>query len=384
MNKRIAMLAYAEYYTDARIKGYVNILSKNNYYIDVFCLYDKYTKSESENIRFHFISKKYQGKSKLLYLLFYAIFFVKAFFIVSLFQFKKRYSAWHVHNMPDLIVFCTIIAKFSGAKIILDMHDIMIAAILSKFDSTEKSLLYKIIKFQTVLSVKYSDIVIFADHSQLDFVLSHKILIKKSQVLLNLPPQNLFFSRKEIPSNSVLKIIYHGTITRRLGLDLAIKSIEILKENVSVSLTIVGDGDFKEELIEYCRKTNLLDNFVFFKPFMEVERLQEEIEKYDLGIISNRRSLLSEKCMLPVKMLEYIYIGLPVVAPRLEVIQRYFSEDSLIYYKTENIGDMSKRIIEFYSDRKILNNNYIKKAREFYNIYNWDNQEREYLGLIDN
>ena len=56
----------------------------------------------------------------------------------------------------------------------------------------------------------------------------------------------------------------------------------------------------------------------------------------DVGVIANRLSVACE-LMLPVKLMEYIGLGIPVIVPRRKTIQYYFSEDMVSYFEPENI-----------------------------------------------
>ena len=38
---------------------------------------------------------------------------------------KRRYDLVYVHNMPDILVLCSLVPKAIRAKVILDMHDPM-------------------------------------------------------------------------------------------------------------------------------------------------------------------------------------------------------------------------------------------------------------------
>ena len=384
-HKKICILAYAEYYTDARIKAYVNTLLSqgDEYEIDVICLYDKFSKND-KNLKFHFIGKKYQGNSVLLYLINYFLFFIKSFFKFFLLNLKKRYNIIHVNNQPDFIVFCALPAKITGGKIILDMHDIMIAAIISKFNKDKNSLIFKLTKLQTKISIKIADVLILADHSQKEFLQENNINHKRTYVFLNLPDDKLFFKRTYLPKyNGYLSLVYHGTISYRLGTDFIVKAVKEASNFVDLKCTIIGNGEQKEELINYCVKETLLNRIVFFKDFIPVEDLQREIEKYDIGIIGNRKTIIAEKCMLPVKLIEYLAIGLPVISPRLQIIQRYFDDDILFYYEPENIEDLKKLIINLAQNERLrFSKN--EGANKFFKMYNFKKQYQDYIKLIEN
>ena len=54
----------------------------------------------------------------------------------------------------------------------------------------------------------------------------------------------------------------------------------------------------------------------------------------DVGVVGNRRSAAGD-LMLPVKLLEYVSLGIPAVVPRLRTIEHYFTDDMVAYYEPE-------------------------------------------------
>src|SRR5207344_986145 len=66
---------------------------------------------------------KYRGGGHLTYLNEYVKFFIRCLVkTTSLFP-KRRYKVVHVNNMPDFLVFSSIIPRLFGSKVILDIHD---------------------------------------------------------------------------------------------------------------------------------------------------------------------------------------------------------------------------------------------------------------------
>jgi len=378
------MLAYAQYFNDARIKMYVHALLERGISVDVLCLEDDYSRGSvvgSAELTIRFVQKKYQGTNKARYVLSYLLFFVRASFLVTRLYLRKHYVTIHVHNQPDFIVYCAFIPKALGARVILDMHDIMIAALPAKFKNERVGTLAAVTKLQTWAAVSFCDVLLCADHSQQDFLIENQVVHRNMHVMLNLPDAKLFHRKVDKAMNRVPKAVYHGTVSYRLGLDLAIKAIEVVSQDLPIAFTIIGDGDQKADLVRYCQSRGILNTVVFFKDFIPVEDLQGELEQHDIGVVSNRRSVLSERCMLPVKLLEYAYIGLPVVAPRLAVIQRYFPEDSISYFEPENCEQLGANIIRLCRDEE-LRRRTMQTASRFFERHTVDAQLRQYFQLL--
>jgi glycosyltransferase involved in cell wall biosynthesis len=60
-----------------------------------------------------------------------------------------------------------------------------------------------------------------------------------------------------------------------------------------------------------------------------VEEIPARLAQAHLGVVPTLRDDFTE-LLLPVKLLEYVHMGLPVVASRLPVIERYFGDDVLL------------------------------------------------------
>ena len=69
----------------------------------------------------------------------------------------------------------------------------------------------------------------------------------------------------------------------------------------------------------------------------------------DIGVIGNRRTAAGD-LMLPVKMLEYICLDIPVVVPRLKTIEHYFSDDMVAYYEPEDVESLANAIYRLYRE----------------------------------
>ena len=75
-----------------------------------------------------------------------------------------------------------------------------------------------------------------------------------------------------------------------------------------------------------------------------LEGLIPILEEMDLGIVPNGRNIATE-LMLPVKMLECIALGIPVVAPRLKTISHYFTEEMVFFFEPDDVDSMAEAIL---------------------------------------
>lgn len=384
----VCMLACAHYRNDARIKNYVRTLEGHGHRVDVIALRSDGESAVDERpagTTFR-IMGKYQGQSSLMYAWFYLIFFLKSSVLLIRRSLRHRYDVVHVHNMPNALVFAAVGPKMLGARVMLDVHDLMTVNYMAKFHSGEGSLRVRILKIEQRLSAMFAEHVFCADDNQRDYLVEHcGVAKRKITVLMNLPNVDVF--RHVTPEKATEKksnrfrIVYHGTIAHRLGIDLIVQAMAMVVDRIPAELWIYGAGDYLPEVLALSSKLGLEEKVHFSGTFFPVEQIPQIVSGMDLGMIGNRHNLACDKYMLPVKLLEYVYLGVPVVAPRLEVISRYFDETMVRFYEPENVKHMADAIVELFDDRE-QRERQVRSASSFYQRHNPQAQADIYLDLM--
>ena len=381
---KVCMIAYAQYGPDARIKSYVKTIQRAGGSVDLFVLREagKGDIEENGNVRLYYLVDKYQGSQSILYVLSYVLFFLKALCKVSYMTLRRRYHAVHVHNMPNFIIFAAAVAKVLGARLLLDVHDLMPVNYMVKFGVGDTHPLIRLLVCEQKLSARMASHVLCADHMQKRYLEDIcGIPADKIMVIMNLPDEEAFRKRVAPKRDGKFHLIYHGTIAKRLGIDVLLWAIAKIADEIPVSLSIYGNGDYLSEALRLSDSLGLNGKVFFSKSYFPAEQISEMVSGMDLGIVGNRRSLATERFMMPVKLLEYVYLGIPAVAPRLPIIQSYFDEETLAYYEPENVDDMARAIVELYRspETRVL---LAQKAAQFYKSHSWKVQGEQYMTLL--
>lgn len=378
MEMKACMVVYSLYSMDARVKKYVKTLKEAGWEVHVISLYEDAGHRE----KVFYCGRKYQGNSTMKYILSYFSFFIKALLKLSINFLKYKYKIIHVHNMPDFLVFTAIVPRLLGTKIILDMHDSMPELFSVKFNIAKSHFLIKLLKLQELISANFSDCVIVVNHPQRELVKSHGIYSKKIEVIMNVAEEKIFsLQKRRRKQKKDFILVYHGTISRRLGIETAIKAVALVKEKIkNLKFYIYGAGEYLEEAIKLTDYLKLNEIVYFSKKFIPVEELPDVLEKADVGIVPTERNEYAEY-MLPVKLLEYVAMGIPVVCSRLKTIEYYFSPSQVRYFKPGDENDLAKAILFFYNNPQ-ARKEYAERAREFSRIYNWKNEKERYLALV--
>jgi glycosyltransferase involved in cell wall biosynthesis len=329
---RVAMVAYAHYFTDARIKNYVDALLEAGASVDVFALGKEIGTISDGKLYIDSLDTKYQGDSTITYMAMQAKFMALAFWHLLTRSFTHNYDIVHVHNMPNILTLIALPLKLFGTKVILDVHDTMPEAYATKFDYDLDSLAIELLVIEQSVAAACADRVITTNVMHKEVLADHGIQSHKIELIYNVGNRKIFKPKPFHANGQELWLGYHGTIAKRLGVFLIVDALSIVKKECSgVRFLCVGEGDDLEEMKRRAEEKGVT-HMIRWLPFVEVERLPEVLQPVHVGVIGNRRDTeLKRNYMLPVKMLEYAAMEIPTIIPRLRILERYFDESSAFF-----------------------------------------------------
>ncbi len=388
MKKNIFMIAYTTYSGDPRIRREAETLASfngNSVYIVVpkEGLSRKKYRMDGVNV-IEANVRQYQGKSKLKYIISYLRFMILSFISCSWCLFGGKIDIVHVHNMPNFLVYVAILPRLFGKKLILDIHDSVPETYAGKFENRSGKL-FKLLCLEEKISCRFVNKIICVNHVQRDVLTNRGILSSKIEVSLNVPDHKRFILKENSKDTKIalgnFKLVYHGTITKRLGVDLAIQAVAKLMCKIQgLEFHIYGIGDDVVEFKELSKNLKV-DHAVFINRGVPIESIVSILDGMDLGIIANRKNIATE-LMLPVKMLEYIALNIPVIAPRLKTIQYYFTDEMVNFFEPGNIDDMARAILELYNDES-KRVKQVQMARKFIEKYGWEHHQMDLVNFYN-
>lgn len=118
-----------------------------------------------------------------------------------------------------------------------------------------------------------------------------------------------FFPEKYIvrrPSINNLKLLWVGRFMPRKGLTVVLEVMKKLKAYKGISLTVVGDGEMREDAEEKCKEWGL-ENTVKFIGTIPLEEVRNYYRNHDVFLFTSLR----DSC--PAQLIEAMAFNLPVV-----------------------------------------------------------------------
>jgi glycosyltransferase involved in cell wall biosynthesis len=300
--------------------------------------------------------------------------------LVTVLFFRKHYEVIQVNTLPDALVFITIIPHLLGAKVLLDMHEPTPELFITKYGSRKYSMILKLVIFLEQLAIRYADKVITVNSALCKRLIERGADKNRITVIRNLPDESVFRERSNPNKEQGLRLITHGSIEKRYGVDLIIRALPILHlNNKRWHITIVGDGREMENLQHLAEELDCLKHITFTGrvPFPQVVNL---INSSDIGIISLPPSPFSELCQ-PNKLFEYVACKKPVVAPRLRAIEECFDDSCIMFFEPGDYRSLAKAIQILHRNpdmQKTLADN----AYHRYEKIKWSKEKQIYLNLV--
>ena len=386
MTKNVCMIVYTNYPLDARVRREAETLAKDSGF-EVLALTLK-ENSIPKTYRMDGVVvkelniEKYRGKSGFRYIYSYLKFVWLSLLECMRLFLRGQIDIIHVHNMPNFLVFSAILPWIFGKKVILDIHDSVPETFLSKFHN-HSGVFFKILCLEERISCAFAHKIICVNHVQRNILVKRGISEEKISISMNVPDHTRFQlspeKKAERGNENNFRMVYHGTVAERLGIDLAILAVSRLVNDIpDLEFNIWGEGDFLNKCIEV-NKGLSIENNIKFRGIIPLHAIVDAFKEIDLGIVANRRDAATE-LMLPVKMLEYIALSIPVVVPRLKCIEYYFSDKMVCYFEPENVDSMASAILKLYKD-KSLRKSQAERAKAFLDKYGWEKHQKDLINL---
>ena len=382
---KACMVAYTFYDADNRVRRYAEALARRGDQVDAVALAREGQPAFEviQGVSVHRIQKRVIDETgPFSYLIKLLLFFLRSAWFLAVRHVREPYQLIHVHSVPDFEVFATIVPRLLGARVILDIHDIVPEFYSSKFNVGERSLVFRLLVMIERLSIAYSSHVIIANHIWYDKLVQRSVRPNKCTAIINYPDPTIFSPRPHPPrTGNEFVMCYPGTLSWHQGLDLAIEAVGVLRERApQIRLLLIGDGPERENLKRLIRHRGLSDR-ITVTGLIPLEQVAVTMAGVDLGVVPKRSDSFGNEAF-STKIMEFMAMGVPVLAARTRVDEYYFNDQLIQFFESGNVQDLAAKMLELVENperREQLRSS----CNEFISHNNWGVRQQEYLGLVD-
>jgi glycosyltransferase involved in cell wall biosynthesis len=381
----VLMIAYTNYPTDPRVIREAEAAVSGGFDVDFIAL-RRDGEPPQEFIRgvrlIRLKQTRYRGAGVLRYMLSYLQFFFRCLLKTTWLQARKRYRVVHVNNMPDFFVFCALLPKLMGARIVLDIHDPVPNTFASKFKRGENSLPFRILLWQQRVSTAFADQVVTVHDPVKDHVLvkQHGTPAASIRVIGNFADDDVFTLRDVVQFDGRLRLSFHGTILERYGLRDVMHALTAMKHRHLITVKIIGEGDFSGELKTLIKSLHLSDVVRFDNRMYPVQELPRLLADCNVGLVPLQISSITNY-VLPLKLLEYLSMGIPSITVRNTAIGYYFGDDDCLFYEPGNVQSLRAILDRLAANPEILRR-YRQRAVALRERFLWSREKQKYIALL--
>jgi glycosyltransferase involved in cell wall biosynthesis len=379
------MVHLSDFRLDSRIQRQARALAERGDEVDLICVGEREELRVGDGlIRVHPLASQKAAGGAGAYLRDYASFLARALRCVTMLDVGGRFDLVEIHNMPDVLTVAALRPRLRGVPVILNVHDTFPELFSSKFELAPGGAFERLLKYEERISAALAtQIIVVTDQARLRLE-GRGVGVGRTTVVMNSPDEGVFGPRREPvdwPADGRLRVLYHGGLAPRFGVETAIRSFARLRESVPrLELRVCGSGEDRDRLATLAAQIAPERIDVSAQP-VPFERIPDELAASHIGVVPTLHDHFTE-LLLPVKLLEYIHMGLPVVSSRLPGISSYFGERDLATFVPGDEQDLARAVESLCAD-PVSARERARSATQKLSEIAWSSQRARYLSLVD-
>lgn len=381
----IAMIHLSDFRLDSRIQRQARALAERGDEVDLLCIGEREVLRVGEGIiRTHpLVAAKPQGGGRS-YVRGYGEFLLRALWRLTILDRSRRFDVVEVHNMPDILTAAALGPRLRGRPVILNVHDTFPELFATKFGWSDDHALVKLLEREERLSAALATRVITVTDGARRRLEGRGVGVGRTVVVMNSPDERVFGPPRgpvSWPERGPLRVLYHGGLAPRFGVETLIRAFERLRSTTPrLELRVCGSGEDRDRLAALAAEIDpqRIDIAVDPIPFAQIPA---ELEAAHIGVVPTLNDTFTE-LLLPVKLLEYAHMGLPIASSKLPGIAGYFSANELCEFEPGDPEDLARAIESIVAEPACARDRATRATERLQEIA-WKQQRERYLELVD-
>ncbi len=263
-----------------------------------------------------------------------------------------KYDVVHYRNIRDGLTLAQNKQRF-GYKTLFEVNGLPSIELKYHYPGLDHDLLLKI-KEQEMATLRLSDAVICPSHVTRDYIASLGVDRKRVTVIPNGVSASDFCPSPLLGREGRMPILlYIGTLADWQGLDVVVRALPRILEGQAVRLRIIGHGRSRQRkmLGKQIRKLGI-EEYVTVQPAVPHHEVPALIAESDICVAPlglNDRNVTQGAC--PIKVLEYMAAGRPLLASNMPIIRELVREDvDALLFSPSDPGDLAHQALTLLKD----------------------------------
>jgi glycosyltransferase involved in cell wall biosynthesis len=383
---RVALVGHASLPDDTRLRRQAESLRDAGYGVDLFGLRDPGQPEVEEWRGLRIIRlpvrRAFPGFAGHLaeYLAFASLVSVR----LAVEHRRQQYRLVQVATLPDFLAFAALPVRLTGVPLLLDLHEDMPAFFRDRFTTPGLRPLNTIVTAAARASAAIADAIITVHEPLRQLAIARGVPVHRISVVMDSADERIFdparVPRREFMDDRRLRLIHHSNLQRIYGLDVAIEAMSLLDPGLEAHLDVFGDGPFRPQ-IEAAIAGHAVGDRVTLHGRVPQDDLPAVLAAADIGLVPTRPEPYMEYS-LSTKLIEYVAMGVPVIASDLRTFRSHFDEAAIRFVPGGDPQALAQAIVTMASD-PIAAKSQAAEARGQAVPYAWAIQSAHYLAVVE-
>jgi glycosyltransferase involved in cell wall biosynthesis len=388
---RVCMVVHAYYEGDARVRRYAESLAALGHRVDVLALRAPQlpVREQIAGVALQRLPLSRRRGGLLRYVYEYLVFTLLCGIVLA-FR-PRRYDVVHVHNMPDFLVFAALVPRLFGARVVLDVHDLMPEVYASKFKTGLRHPGIWPLRVQEWLSHRFASAVVFATERFRACAIARGAVSAARSIAVMNAADTRVFDRQRHPwrgpdDPQAFDLLYVGTVSHRHGVDQCVRVLPLLRQRIPRARLIVhakladGEGQPMRDLQQLAQQLGVADH-VELRPALPLEQVPAIMSRASVGVFTPHIDVHIDMA-LSLKVPEFVAMGVPVVAVATSIMRELFGPDEVMLFADGDLQAFADCLATIHADRHAALQ-MTHRADRFTVEHAWEREFAHYLQLLD-
>lgn len=296
-----------------------------------------------------------------------------------------EYDVVHYRNIWDGLAIAQNKKRF-GYKTLFEVNGLPSIELKYHYPGLDADLLTKI-KEQEIATLHLSDAIVCPSNVTRDYIASLGLPLKLVTVIPNgVSPSD--FSASPLPNRAdrIPALLYIGTLADWQGLEVVVKALPKILEQKQVQLKIIGRGRSRQRkfLAKQIRKLGVEAN-VTVQPAVPHHEIPALIASADICVAPlgfNDRNVTQGAC--PIKVLEYMAGGRPLLASNLPIVRELAREDvDALLFSPNDPEDFAKQALTLLDDFELSKRLADSASERALTKFTWHESQKKLLKVYE-
>ena len=296
-----------------------------------------------------------------------------------------EYDVVHFRNVWDGLAIAQNKKRF-GYTTLFEVNGLPSIELKYHYPGIDPALLMKI-KEQEIATLHLADAIICPSNVTRDYIASLGLDRKRVTVIPN-GVSSSDFSPSPLPPRErrVPSLLYIGTLADWQGLDVVIRALPKILEQRPAQLRIVGRGRSRQRklLSKHIRKLGV-EGSVLVQPAIPHHEIPALIAEADVCLAPlglNDRNVTQGAC--PIKLLEYMAAGRPLVASNMPIVRELVREDvDALLFSPNDPDDLARQVLTLLNDADLAQRLASSASKRVLTQFTWHESQKRLLRVYE-